>query len=81
MSHRVFSGALLTSTVRFLDRFDLTEGVLMSFEATWSGRGRMFGRADVFNRDGALVATFSQDAMARPFPDGQDHSDDHNWIL
>lgn len=81
MAHKTLSGALLTSTVRFLDRFELCDSVLLAFESTWSGRGRMFGRADVFSRGGNLVATFAQDAMAKAFTDGKNHTSDKNWIL
>ena len=80
-AHRLFSGAPLTHTVSFLERFDLTRSVLLALEATWAGRARMHGRANVFDRDGALIATFSQDGMARPFPDGKDHRRDFRWIM
>ena len=42
------------------------EWLLLSHHSPYAGRGRSYGRADVFRADGALVASFVQDAMIRP---------------
>jgi acyl-CoA thioesterase len=80
-SHRTIMGAILTHTVHFLDRFDLADHVLLALEGTWAGRGRMHGQGSVFGRDGDLVATFTNDALFKPFADGRDRSADTNTIL
>ena len=41
----------------------------------------MHGQADVFSRDGRLVAAFTNDAIVRVFPDGRDHSAEFNTVL
>ena len=38
----------------------------MRHHSTYAGRGRGYGRADVFSADGLLVASFVQDSMIRP---------------
>ena len=40
--------------------------LLLSHHSPYAGRGRSYGRADVFRTDGALVASYVQDAMIRP---------------
>jgi acyl-CoA thioesterase len=39
--------------------------MLLAHEAPYAGRGRTYGRADVFTEDGRLVASFIQDGMVR----------------
>jgi acyl-CoA thioesterase len=39
--------------------------LLINQEAVYAGRGRIHGRGSVYTEDGGLVATFSQDSMAR----------------
>ncbi len=43
--------------------------MLLSHRSPYAGRGRSYGRADVFQGDGRLVASFVQDAMIRPMPE------------
>jgi acyl-CoA thioesterase len=79
--HRTVMGAILTHTVHFFERFRLEQSLLLACEATWAGRGRMHGHANIFSREGRLVAAFTNDAVVKPFPDGRDHSEDYNTVL
>ena len=45
--------------------------MLLDHESPYAGRGRSYGRANVFNGEGALVASFVQENMIRDFPKGQ----------
>lgn len=64
-AHRTISTGVIGHTVNFHERVDASSWLLVSNEATYAGRGRVHGRGDVFTEDGRLVATFSQDSMAR----------------
>ena len=46
------------------------EWLLLHHESPSAGRGRSFGRADVFAEDGRLVASYSQENMIRNIPEG-----------
>jgi acyl-CoA thioesterase-2 len=74
MAHHTVSTGVVSHTVNFHDRFDVAEWLLLAHEGVWAGRGRAFGRGNVFAGDGRLVATFTQDSMIRAFADG---SHDH----
>lgn len=39
---------------------------LLRHHSTYAGRGRSYGRGDVFRADGVVAASFVQDAMIRP---------------
>ena len=52
-------------------RFSSDEWLLIDHESVHAGNGRVFGRADVFTENGRLVASFSQDALVRVWPEGQ----------
>lgn len=64
-AHRTISTGVIGHTVNFHERMDVSEWLLVCNEATYAGRGRVHGRGTVFTEDGLLVATFSQDGMAR----------------
>jgi acyl-CoA thioesterase len=64
-AHRTISTGVIAHTINFHERFDIGSWLLVSQEATYAGRGRVHGRGSVFTREGQLVATFSQDSMAR----------------
>jgi acyl-CoA thioesterase II len=49
----------------FHEPFSAGEWMLLAHEAPYAGRGRTYGRADVFTEDGRLVASFIQDGMVR----------------
>jgi acyl-CoA thioesterase-2 len=71
IAHRAISTGILGHTISFHDQADLRDWVLLTNESTYAGEGRAFGRGQAFSRAGVLVASFSQEAMIRHFPDGQ----------
>lgn len=74
MAHRMFSTGPVSHTVNFHERFSASEWLLMAGESIWAGRGRAFGRCNIFAQDGRLVATYTQDCMIRGFPDGKERT-------
>lgn len=64
-AHRTISTGVISHTCRFHDAFDVSEWLLIASNASYAGRGRVFGSGSVFTQDGRLVASFEQDAMAR----------------
>jgi acyl-CoA thioesterase len=64
-AHRSVSTGVIAHTSHFHDAFDVGEWLLVAQEATYAGRGRVFGTGSVFTEDGRLVATFEQDSMVR----------------
>jgi acyl-CoA thioesterase len=64
-AHRTISTGVIAHTINFHERIDVSGWLLVAQEATYAGRGRVHGRGLVFTRDGQLVATFTQDSMAR----------------
>jgi acyl-CoA thioesterase len=71
MAHRSISTTVLAHTISFHEPFDASQWLLLAHESPVAGRGRSFGRANVFTRDGHLVASYVQDNMIRDFPEGQ----------
>jgi acyl-CoA thioesterase len=65
-AHVSLSTGVVSHTLTFHEPFSAAEWLLLSQRATYAGHGRCHGRADVFTRDGALVASFVQDGMIRP---------------
>lgn len=64
-AHRTVSTGVISHTAQFHDRADVGDWLLVAQQATYAGRGQVFGAGQVFATDGTLVATFNQDAMAR----------------
>lgn len=64
-AHAVISTGVIAHTMHFVDRFDVSQWLLVRHEATKAATGRVYGDGRVFAEDGTLVATFHQDAMAR----------------
>jgi acyl-CoA thioesterase II len=64
-AHRTISTGVISHTCHFHEPFDVGDWLLVTQEATYAGRGRVFGAGSVFTRDGTLVSTFAQDSMAR----------------
>ncbi|MFI5048066.1 MAG: acyl-CoA thioesterase, partial [Acidimicrobiia bacterium] len=64
-AHREISTGVIAHTCHFHEHFDIGDWLLLAHNATYAGRGRIFGSGSVFTRDGQLVATFAQDSMAR----------------
>lgn len=65
MAHRSLTTGVVTHTLEFHEPVPPGSWLLMSQESTYSGRGRAFGRAQVFDESGALVASFSQESIIR----------------
>jgi len=64
-AHRTLSTGVIAQTVHFVDRFDVADWLLVETEAPKAALGRVFGRGQVFDRQGRLVAAFEQDALAK----------------
>jgi acyl-CoA thioesterase II len=64
-AHAAISTGVIAHTMHFVDRFDVSQWLLIRHEATKAATGRVYGDGRVFTEDGALVAAFQQDSMAR----------------
>jgi acyl-CoA thioesterase-2 len=64
-AHVTLSTGVIAHTVHFVERFDVSEWLLIITEATKAGSGRVYGGGRIYTQSGALVATFHQDSMAR----------------
>jgi acyl-CoA thioesterase II len=68
-AHAAISTGVIAHTMHFVDRFDISQWLLVRQEATKAAAGRVYGEGRVFTEDGTLVAAFHQDSMARaPLP-------------
>jgi acyl-CoA thioesterase-2 len=70
-AHHTLSTGVVSHTLTFHEPFSAADWLLLSHRSPYAGRGRSYGRADVFRADGALVASFVQDNMIRPIPEGR----------
>lgn len=70
MAHVSISTTVLSHTLTFHEPIDASRWLLLAHEAPYTGRGRGYGRAHVF-QDGELVASYVQENMIRDFPEGQ----------
>jgi acyl-CoA thioesterase len=70
MAHVSISTTVLSHTLTFHEPLDASRWLLLAHEAPYAGRGRGYGRANVF-QDGNLVASYVQENMIRDFPEGQ----------
>jgi acyl-CoA thioesterase len=71
MSHVSISTSVLSHTLTFHEPIDASQWHLLAQESPYSGRGRSYGRANIFGLNGEVVASFVQDNMIRDFPEGQ----------
>jgi len=71
MAHVTVSTSVLTHTLTFHEPVDAGAWHLLAHQSPYAGRGRSYGRADVFSEDGRLVASFVQENMIRSYPEGQ----------
>lgn len=69
-AHVTLSTGVVSHTLTFHEPAPAAEWLLLNHHSTYAGRGRAYGRADVFGAGGSLVASFVQDAMIRPMPEG-----------
>jgi len=65
LAHVSIATSVITQTLTFHDEFDAGEWLLLVHRSPYAGHGRSFGRADVFSREGRLVASFVQENMIR----------------
>ena len=65
MAHRSLTTGVVTHTIDFHEPVPPGEWLLMAQYSTYTGRGRAFGRAQVFDESGAMVASFSQESIIR----------------
>ena len=68
MAHRTLSTGVLSHALVFHQDFDANEWHLLDHESVFAGGGRCYGRANIFNEGGALVASFTQEALLRAIP-------------
>jgi acyl-CoA thioesterase II len=71
MSHVSISTSVLSHTLTFHEPIDASQWHLLAQESPYAGRGRSYGRANIFSADGRVVASFVQDNMIRDFPEAQ----------
>jgi acyl-CoA thioesterase len=67
-AHVSISTGVLSHTLTFHEPFSAAGWLLLSHSSPYAGRGRSYGRADVFRSDGQLVASFVQDGLIRAMP-------------
>jgi len=70
MAHVSISTSVLSHTLTFHEPVDAGQWHLLAHHSPYGGRGRSYGRADIFTEDGRIVASFVQDNMVRDFPAG-----------
>jgi acyl-CoA thioesterase II len=80
-AHRDISTGIIGHTISFHDQLDARGWLLLANESPAAGRGRAFGSGHVFTESGRLVASFSQEAMIRHFPEGQSAAGRESTIL
>jgi uncharacterized protein (DUF427 family)/acyl-CoA thioesterase len=66
-AHRTVSTGPLTVSIAFHDDIDITQWMLYANPAIWAGRGSVQGDGRVFSIDGRLLASYTVQAMVRPF--------------
>ncbi|HXA34021.1 MAG TPA: acyl-CoA thioesterase domain-containing protein [Acidimicrobiales bacterium] len=71
VAHRDISTGIVGHSISFHEDVAPDQWMLLANESPFAGRGRAYGRGQVFTRSGQLVASFSQEAMIRHFPAGQ----------
>ena len=64
-AHVTLSTGVLSHTLTFHEPLSAAQWLLLAHRATHAGHGRSYGRAEVFDTGGRLVASFVQDAMIR----------------
>ena len=70
-AHVTLSTGVIGHTLTFHEPAPASDWLLMRNTSPYAGRGRSYGRADVFGADGTLAASFVQDAMIRPMAGGR----------
>jgi acyl-CoA thioesterase-2 len=81
MAHRSFSTGIIAHTVSFHDDIDIARWLLITQDSTHAGRGRAYGIGQVFTEGGIMVASFNQEAIIRPFPEGHSPEGRESTVL
>ena len=81
LAHVTLSTGVISHTLTFHEPFAAADWMLLAHRSPYAGRGRTYGRADVFARDGRLVASFVQDNMVRNLPEDQSPTGRENTFL
>jgi acyl-CoA thioesterase II len=71
LAHVSVSTTVLTQTITFHEPIDASQWMMIAHESPYAGRGRSYGRANVFDTAGGMIASFVQDNMIRDFPPGR----------
>jgi acyl-CoA thioesterase len=64
-AHITLATGVISHTLTFHEPLAAREWLLFSHRSPYAGRGRSYGRADIFRQNGDLVASFVQDSMIR----------------
>jgi acyl-CoA thioesterase II len=64
-AHRTLSTGVLSHTLTYHEPCPASQWHLLEQWSSYAGRGRSYGRGDIFRADGQLAASFVQDAMIR----------------
>jgi acyl-CoA thioesterase II len=68
LAHVSISTSVLSHTLTYHEPFAASDWMLLAQESPYAGRGRSYGRADVFSQGGSLIASYTQENMIRAFP-------------
>ena len=64
-AHHSISTGVIGHTINFHRAFDAGDWALINQEASFAGKGRIAGHGTIFNEQHDLLATFSQNSMAK----------------
>ena len=67
LAHVTLSTGIMSASIAFHDEVDVTEWLLYANPSIYAGHGLAQGDGRVFTRDGRLVASYTIQAMIRPF--------------
>jgi acyl-CoA thioesterase-2 len=65
LAHVTIATTVVTQTLTFHDYVDAGDWLLLAHSSPYAGRGRSYGRADVYRTDGGLIASYAQENMIR----------------
>jgi acyl-CoA thioesterase-2 len=68
LAHVSVATSVITQSLTFHRGFDAGDWLLLAHSSPYAGQGRTYGRADVFTREGRMVASYAQENMVRAMP-------------
>ncbi|MCU1452065.1 MAG: Acyl-CoA thioesterase [Acidimicrobiales bacterium] len=71
-AHVTLATGVISHTLTFHERCAAGEWLLFAHHSPYAGRGRSYGRADIFRADGQIVGSYVQDSMIRAMGDQTD---------